>query len=362
MSVVRVAAARIQESSWLPDGERVRGGLRLGVTGDDGRVGLGEAAPLPGRSPELLSAARAALEAWALTMRAEIDLANPLPQIEELAAPMRRDRLPSAAFAVETALLDLVAQARGESVAALLRGAPPHRELEVNATVDLVRGRGSIELVAALVRRGFRTFKVKSGDASFDVQCRALEHVRRRFGAGLRLRLDAAGSWPLAEATARLDRLAPLALEYVEQPVAAAELAGLARGVVPMAADETMETDGGPQAVFDAGNCSAVVLKPALLGGLCHVRKLACTAQKLGLAVVITHAFDGPLGLAVACELSLSLPFAPAACGLTRHQGLAVWPSLMLPQLDGPRLRPSGGTGLGLSAREREQAMWLGEA
>lgn len=354
MTVVKLVSARVWDSSTSHHGTRVRRGTRVAVTALGGFVGLGEAAPLRGRSRESLDETRCALEEWVRRIGGDIDLkSDPLAQVEELVAPLHKTGIRAASFAGETALLDLVAQVRGVPMAALWRTDPVSQVIELNAALDGAGpGRHDEDLLIRM-RRGFRTYKLKAAGAPFEKQLAALEHLRNMLGPEPSLRLDVGGSWALGDVEGNLAHLVHLKLEYVEQPVAASELLHVPRGIVPMAADETIEVDGGLEDVVAAQNCAVAVIKPALLGGLLVARRLASLAQERGLDVVITHAFDGPIGLAAACELALSLPKPPRACGLARHRGLAAWPSLSLPQLDGPRLRPVQEAGLGLSTDER---------
>jgi L-alanine-DL-glutamate epimerase-like enolase superfamily enzyme len=91
------------------------------------------------------------------------------------------------------------------------------------------------------------------------------------------------------------------------------------------------------------------VLKPAALG-LLRAHEIGVRAQARGLDVVVTHLFDGPIGLAAACELALSLPRPPLACGLDAHAGLAAWPEVPVPQRrrDG-LITAAGRPGLGIA-------------
>jgi hypothetical protein len=99
-----------------------------------------------------------------------------------------------------------------------------------------------------------------------------------------------------------------------------------------------------------------LVLKPAILGGLLRARELAVRAQQHGKDVVVTHLFDGPFAMAAGCELALSLPRPPLACGLAPHADLPAFAEglegLDVPQLALPRfVRSSGGPGLAVTAR-----------
>ena len=348
-----------------------RTGLLVTLIDADGLAGQGEASPLPGFSPDDIDACQrviAGAHAWiaecdpALHPRAAVTRAL-APRSAELAAA------PAARFALETALFDLLGQRAGRSIAELLRQGEHDSEHRLSSPVGgwastsprvalggLVPA-GAVDLLDAarsLMDRGIRTIKFKVGarGVEFDRQLADLEALRRDLPADVVLRLDANGSWTLDEARHSLGRLAPIEPEWVEEPTAGDALLLLGPSVVPWAADESLADPVRASRLIEANpgqGCAAVVIKPALLGGLCVGWDLARRAQERGLAVVITHLFDGPVALASACELALALPRQPAACGLDVHDGLSAWPSVAIPQIvHGSTITPSGLPGLGL--------------
>jgi L-alanine-DL-glutamate epimerase-like enolase superfamily enzyme len=91
-----------------------------------------------------------------------------------------------------------------------------------------------------------------------------------------------------------------------------------------------------------------VVLKPAMLGGLLRCVSLAETVRAEGAEGVVSHLFDGPVGLTVACELALALGSTRAA-GLAPHAALDAWPEPERPTaLSSGRLHAHSRSGLGL--------------
>ncbi len=277
-----------------------------------GRAGTGECAPLPGRSPDRLDDCLAALASAARV--------DDIPRA-----------LPAARFALETALLDLAAQERGVSVAEVLAHSPA-RELVASAIVPL--GGGS---AAA-------TWKVKIGRGDLDEELAALIRMRRG------LRLDVNRGWSREQAARILPRLVGLEPAWVEEPVSATDLLALGRQPVPIALDESLlDQPEESAAALAAGLVHAVVLKPALLGGQAACLDWAARARRAGALPVVSHLMDGPVALAAAIELALAMarPGDPPP-GLGAHDGLAAWPPVAIPQLQGQRLvshRPGLGVG-----------------
>lgn len=315
----------------------------LVLRADTGDEGAGEAAPIEGFSPEALATSIHALHAVRTTLDAIDESAPPVEAASRALAPHAAvlASAPSARFAVETALFDLLARRRGEDVASCLRaggaegGAPEPIE-----TSALLRGPADpafIERVTAALARGFRVLKVKLRAVDDETLDREIEGLRalRRVAPDVELRLDPNGRWSIEEARRRLARLAEVTPSFVEQPVSPEDLAHLGRCAVPWAADESLGLPGFPERLSAEAGCAAFVLKPAALG-ICRARELAKVARSRGLGVVVTHFFDGPIGLAAACETALSLGGKLLACGLDPHVGLSSLPKSALPHHGAP--------------------------
>jgi L-alanine-DL-glutamate epimerase-like enolase superfamily enzyme len=299
-----------------------RRGVRVEIS-EGGFVGQGEATPLPGYSPDDVDACARAisdvaprLDVRATHLEARFDAA--------LAG------LPCARFALETALVDLEAQRRGTSVAEVLAGAKVTRAVAVSGLVDLASPDFE-EHALAVVRRGITTVKTKIGTLPRDVELVRLAALRRVVGDAVHLRLDANGAFDLAGARALLGDVAPFAPELVEEPASGLALAEIGRGACPWAADESLQDTRIVERLL-ASPCAAFVVKPQL-HGLHAARALAVRAQEAGKAVIVTHLFDGPVAVAAACELALSLPAPSRACGLDAHGAMSLFGDARVPQL-----------------------------
>jgi len=328
-----------------------RSGVLLVLASEDGFLGQGEASPLPGLSRETADAAWRALAQMAgRAFPCELDLC--LPVVPQVAALLRDHppAEPSARFAVETALLDLAGQRLGVPLSTLLAGAWPTHAVPLAALLD---GETVEELEAGgrAARRGaLAAAKVKIGRPwRFEAELDALDRVRAALGPQVALRLDANGAWSRTEAPGRLAALVRFRPEFVEQPVPADQLPGLRDAPVPLAADETLALEGGFARLRDEGGAQVVVLKPTVLGGLLRCRAMAAAAHGAGMQVVVSHALEGPVALAAAAELALSLQPAPLACGLAPHAGLEAWPDVAIKQVVGNAIVPSPLRGLGLA-------------
>jgi L-Ala-D/L-Glu epimerase len=304
---MRVVPASWGMRAWRDAGRNWAGRQGLLVTIEiDGVTGIGEASPLPRFSTDDLATCRSAL-----ATEPAVTGGDP----SALAAALSAAYPPAAAWALFTAILDARARARGVSIAALLSPRPA-TSLPVAAVVD-----GAATALLA-VSRGVRTVKVKIGGSipdAFD----SLASIREAVGPTIAIRADGNRSFPPTVVPALLDKLAPLALEFVEEP---ARGFPIGRTSPPIALDESLVDPAGDRAI-DRGLVGAVVLKPTVLGPA-RTLALAARAHAAGVAVVVSHALEGPVAFAAAAELALAFAgsqIGPAAAGLDGHAALDAW-------------------------------------
>ncbi|MEO8699489.1 MAG: AMP-binding protein [Kofleriaceae bacterium] len=279
---MRIVASRITRVRWqlastgAARGHTDREALILELRSDTGHVGLGEAAPLDNRGQALLQ-----------------------PCYTDLAALVA---CPAARFALETALYDLIARERGVTIAELL--GPVHPMPPIAVVVD-----DPDEARAA----GARCLKIKVGGDDDEARVRAIAAA----APDARLRLDANQRWPRESVRARLAALADLPIDFVEEPCS--DAASLLPLPLPIALDESLIT----LAELPRG-IAAVVLKPTELGGFHACLELAARARAAGIAAVVTHALEGPIGTHACGELARVLG-GDVAVGLAPHPALAAF-------------------------------------
>lgn len=238
-----------------------------------------------------------------------------------------------ARHAAACAALDLRAQAAGLSLARWL-DPQAHTHARSHALV------GSVAEARHAAAEGATAFKLKLGGRPLAVDLQRLRELREAVGSAAALRVDANGAWTRVEAEALWPVLGELEVDFVEQPLAADDLAGLralrGRGV-GVAADESLALYG-PQAVLDAEAADVWILKPQALGGPDRALAAGRVALRAGLRPVVTHALDSVVGrtaaLHVACALAqdhahgLGAPFAHDVAPAPSEPARAVGPGL----------------------------------
>lgn len=289
----------------------VRRGVLVRVGTDP--PGVGEATPLPGWTEpyaDCVEGLRSALEA------------DPSGDRESALEPL--EGLPAARHGLGLALADRAARRDGTPLYRALGGTDRCEAVPVNATIG---ARGLDRTVAAAreaVEAGFSCLKVKAGSAPIGSDLDRIAAVREAVGQDIGLRVDANGAWGRNEARRALDDLAAIGIEYIEQPLEPADLAGHAalRGHdVDIALDESLVA-ASAAAVLEANAADAVVVKPMALGGIDRGRAVAEAAQSAGVDPVVTTTIDAVVARTAAVHLAASLRLEHA-CGLATASLLA---------------------------------------
>ncbi|MFN8533698.1 MAG: o-succinylbenzoate synthase [Dehalococcoidia bacterium] len=279
---------------------------------DSGDHGIGEASPLPGHGlaagppiAALVACLKAVLPASAASLQ---DLLAHEP------ACANRSAL---AFALETAVLDALARARGVGVASLL--GTPRPAVPVNATIGGLPAPEAAKAAGQAVAGGFRTVKLKVGTSTLQDDVRRVAAVRSAIGPDRTLRLDANGAWNFPLAVEAIKALAPYQIELLEQPVAAGQIEGwnaLRGHGITLAADEDVATPEAARRVIAADAADLLVLKPMVLGGLAVCRDIAIEARERGIGCFVTTTIDAGPATAATLQLAAALPDDTPACGL----------------------------------------------
>jgi o-succinylbenzoate synthase len=360
--VVKVAAVRVipvrlrfARPMRTAQGEfAARRSVLLELRGDDGVTGYGEAAPWPGFGTESVESAEAALRAVdRLLLGASVQAGEWPVALDELI-----EGRPAARAALQGALLDLDARRAGRTLSAHLAAragstcGAPLTQVPVNALLT-ARDPGALVAEAVLAREaGFRAVKVKLGRATLSTDVARLRAVRDAIGPSVRLRGDANGAWSVRDARAALEAFVPLDLEYVEQPVAAHDIEGMAElrrhAAVKVAADESVASEHGMLRLLAAGAADVVVLKPTALGGAGRALELAARARQAGMRVVFTHAMESAVGARHALHCAAAWGDAEGICGLATA-GLFEADVAEPPRCDGGHVAVPAGTGLGVT-------------
>jgi L-Ala-D/L-Glu epimerase len=254
------------------------------------RVGLGEAAPILRYGEDRASAA-AALHG----MSARLGDAR---HFSHAAARAAVEGQRSAEAALDVALHDLAAQRFGVPLYEML-GLDPGETPLTSFTI----GMDTPEVVVAKVKEAaaYPILKVKMGcDDDREILTAVRDTTDRP------LRVDANEGWTPEGALERLEWLARLGVEFVEQPLPAAQLEETRelrkRSPLPFFADESVHAAADIPRL--AGAFDGVNIKLMKCGGIAEALRMIAVARAHGMRVMLGCMIESSVGITAAAHLS----------------------------------------------------------
>lgn len=256
------------------------------------------------------------------------------------------DDAAASAFAEETAMLDLAAQAAEQALNAWLSGEPPIASLAVNANLGALATLPEPALDQALAG-GYSILKFKVGIECWQDEIAHLRNLAKRLPTGCQFRLDANAAWDIPDAHDFLRACDGLPVEGLEEPLCQPSLEALANlqsmAAFPLAIDESYRLVD--QDFLACPPVDRLVLKPARHGGLLASLGIGMQARAAGIECIVTSSLESACGLLACAHLAAAL--APRSThGLATAEWLAEDTGLARPICDG-RLSLPGATGLG---------------
>jgi muconate cycloisomerase len=222
--------------------------------------------------------------------------------------------------AIEMALLDLACRASDRKLIDVAVSRPARRKVAPmwllgNATPDQ-------DIAEALAKRaeGFNFFKLKIGVKPLRTEIAAAHTIRRALPDAI-LCADANCGLTLAAARRYAERTRDVKLAFIEQPLAADDLAGLkalARASrTPIGMDESIQSLADIEAVRRAG-AQGLSLKLIKLGGFREAAAAGKLCRKLGLKInVAAKIAESSIGTAAAVHLACAVPNVDWGVSLT---------------------------------------------
>jgi L-Ala-D/L-Glu epimerase / N-acetyl-D-glutamate racemase len=248
---------------------------------------------------------------------------------------------PAAKAAVDMALYDLVGK---------MLGVPLYKLLGLNAAhaahTSFTLGIDSPTEMAkkALKAIDYPILKVKVGTRHDLDNIKAIREVSQAV-----IRVDANTAWTAKEAIQAINALAPYTIEFVEQPVAPRDLAGLKlvreNVPLPIIADESCVTVEDIPRVAEC--VDGINIKLMKCGGLRHALKMIHVARAHNLRIMIGCMIESSLAITAAAHLTPLVDYAD----LDGHLLIDNDPYVGVGVLNGKLVLPEG-PGLGVKARE----------
>ena len=300
-------------------GEEVRraDNVLVRITADNGSVGWGEAASAPVMTGETLESMVAAVHFLkaALTGRDARDIAGALAAME---ARMYGNH--GAKAAIEIALYDLAGKAAAKPVHALL-GEKKRSLLPLLGVVGGGDFDGDLRDAEQKKADGFTIYKIKVGVDTPENDAARTRAICQMLGNGLLISADANQGFSTDAALRYVRAVNDCGLDFLEQPVAASDLAGMA-AVAEEAGDIAIGADEGIHSLDDirrhhaAKAARGVSLKAIKLGGIGALTEAGRLCDTLGMQVNISCK-TGESSVACAAALHAAAVIPALRWGLT---------------------------------------------
>jgi len=269
-------------------------------------VGYGESSPTKRVTGETVESVSRFLDRAAKEL-ADVPLARWDAYLDRVHAEHRDE--PSARAALDLALHDLAAKAREVPVRALY-GLPAAR-LETCMTVSVDEPEVMAEEARGYRAAGFRVLKLKLGKGEADAERVA---AVRAAVPDARLRADANTGWSPAYARRMTRELAPMGVEFVEQPFLPAddaELAALSKeSPLTLYADESVKDVEDVRRLHALGFVGGVNLKLQKTGGIRPAVAALREARAKGYQVQLGCNVETAVGIAAGVQLLGALDHA----------------------------------------------------
>ncbi len=259
----------------------------------------------------------------------------------------------NARSALEIAVFDLAAQAAGLPLSDFLGGGPSL--LETGITISVGQPAVMVGAAQGALERGFTSLKLKVGGPT-DQDVERVAQVAAAVAGRAGIYLDANQAWTSAQAVQVVNALNKrgITMEVLEQPVPAADIAGLAQLCMaldtPVMADESVFDDDDAVRVIAAAAADIINIKLVKSAGISGALRIADIAADAGISCMMGCMLESAIGVGAAAHVAAARSAvikrvdldAPMLC---RHN-----PIVGGTLFDGPKVALNTTPGLGISA------------
>jgi len=250
---------------------------------------------------------------------------------------------------IDLALYDLMGKKLGVPVNRLLGGVVQPR-IRVTRLMGMYEPADMAEKCLAVVRRGITALKLKVG-TTFQEDVERVRQVREAVGAEVTITIDFNQACTAKEAVRRINAMEPYDVAIVEQPVKAADLAGMAfvkQSIQPrVLADESVNSAHEVLQVIESGAADVISLKIPKMGGILKLKKIAALCEAAGVEYLIGTAPGSRLLDAANAHIAASLRDLTLPCEIGEFERMANDPCSGL-EIEQGYLSPPSQPGLGV--------------
>ncbi|MCX6572419.1 MAG: dipeptide epimerase, partial [Candidatus Aminicenantes bacterium] len=278
--------------------------LLVRVHTDQGVTGLGEACPFPPITGETQATNAAAAKAIRDMIIGKDPLA--IDDLVRLIGPIVHSN-PSAVAAFDMAFFDILGKVAGLPLFRLLGGTKSVFETDITTSLDTLEKMTSE--AKGYADKGYKTLKVKVG-LDPDEDYARIAAIRAAVGPQVAIRIDANQGWTVPQAIYGLRKMAPLNIQFCEQPVLASDTAGLsavrAQSPISIMADEALFGPADAVKLIRAGACDSFNIKVMKAGGLLNSIRIAHIADAANMRCMVGCMLETRLALTAAAHVVAS--------------------------------------------------------
>jgi o-succinylbenzoate synthase len=271
-------------------------------------VGLGEAGPLFGLSPEYKEDVLDDFQKAVNRLPKELPKNN--SEVASWISDIPFDQ-PSFRFAAEMAIIDYLNQRDG------IYFPSEFTEQQAPVPINGLIWMGSKEYmqkqIEAKLAEGLTCLKLKIGAIDFESEIDLIRSIRDSHSEkALTIRLDANGAFSISEAAYKLEKLSKFGIHSIEQPIKAGqwnEMADLCKQTeIPIALDEELIGVQDSEEVIESIRPAYIILKPSFLGGFGATKQWINLANEKKIGWWVTSALESNVGLQAIAQFTGQFP------------------------------------------------------
>lgn len=276
---------------------------------ENGLCGYGEAAPTLVISGDSLQS----MQAVVLTVFKPLLIGQSILNFQSMLHQLRHRVVgnSSAKAAVELALYDVRAQLFEMPLCQLL-GAEA-TTLTTDITISMNPVADMVEDARAAVAAGYQQLKLKLGSEP-DLDVARVIAIHQAVPAHIKLRLDVNQAWTAKQSIGALRKIeaAGILPELVEQPVPAADLAGLKAVkdavLTPVMADESAYSPADVATLLAGDCCDIINIKLMKTGGISGALQVLALAEVANKPCMLGSMLESSISVAAAAHLAAAFP------------------------------------------------------
>ena len=263
----------------------IRDSWILKITDNEGFVGYGEASPLFPFNNESFEESGYCIEGFKLALSninddISLDELIILSNVHSLNAP-------SANFAIQTALYDLLSKNNNKSFSTFIN----------KKSLTEVKSNGVYGLTSI---NNYQTIKIKCGFRNLYNELELLEKLVNDYNSNINFILDLNQAYDLPKAIRFLKEIKRFNIKYVEQPLPKDELEDLEElryhSEIPIALDESVTNFDSINRILDYNAADVLILKPQSIGSFQKLNKAIKLIESAGKKATITCSLEGNIG------------------------------------------------------------------